>query len=579
MGDDAIVGLTTIVVLGVGAQWIGRRVGFPSLLLLLPAGMIAGDGLGLVDPEALFGETLFPLVTLLVSLLLFQSAQQLRLADLPREARGPVLRLNTVGALITFIGATTAVQMLFDAPLGISALIGAIVIVSGPTVVGPLLEVIRPRATTRSILAWEGTVLDPIGATVGVVVLNIVIATNRGEIHALAQLFSRLGLGVAVGLVAAGLLVLVMSKFLVTDNMEAAVAVLFAVAAFGIAETLLSEAGLFATVTLGVVAANQRLVPTARIAGFGETLEVLIIGILFILLGALVDVDALEARFWTIVVLVAVLVVVVRPIGALASLLGSKVPWRDRGMIAWMDPRGIVAAATAAQFSGTLEQSGIDASLVSPVVFGVILGTGIVYGLTARPVARLLQVARAAPTGVAFVGDAPWVFDLAARLRDAGAPVVVITARVQGAVADANGVPELPLLESEQELEAAIIDAGIEKAVIATRPNPVVTMMTADLVELLGRRHVLRVPTDLDAAARRLAHPLHQAPQAFDDGVTLDAIAERVGRGAQVIELPEGSVLPDDALPIATVRPNGTVDLRPGLRRQTTVGRRFALVG
>ena len=167
MGDDAIVGLTTIVVLGVGAQWIGSRVGFPSLLLLLPAGMIAGDGLGLVAPEALFGETLFPLVTLLVSLLLFQSAQQLRLADLPRKARGPVLRLNTIGALITFIGATTAVQMLFDAPLGISALIGAIVIVSGPTVVGPLLEVIRPRATTRSILAWEGTVLDPIGATVG----------------------------------------------------------------------------------------------------------------------------------------------------------------------------------------------------------------------------------------------------------------------------------------------------------------------------------------------------------------------------------------------------------------------------
>ena len=123
MGDDAIVGLTTIVVLGVGAQWIGRRVGFPSLLLLLPAGMIAGDGLGLVDPEALFGETLFPLVTLLVSLLLFQSAQQLRLADLPREARGPVLRLNTVGALITFIGATTA---MFAATIGTASEISGV---------------------------------------------------------------------------------------------------------------------------------------------------------------------------------------------------------------------------------------------------------------------------------------------------------------------------------------------------------------------------------------------------------------------------------------------------------------------
>src|SRR5215211_571426 len=284
--NEITIGLATIVVLGVGAQWVARRLEFPSVLLLLPAGILAGET-GLVDPRGLFGDTLFPLTTLLVSLLLFQAALQLRVAELPRVARGPVLRLVTLGAAVTFVGASLAVSALFDVSTGMAFLIGAILVVSGPTVVGPLVAAVRPRAPLGPILNWEGTVLDPIGATLGVVVLNLVVASRRGALHPALQALERLGVGVAAGLVAAALMVLVLSRFLVTDDMEAAVAVLFAVAAFAVAEVAFSEAGLFATVTLGLVVANQRFVPTARITGFGATLEVLVIGILFILLGAL----------------------------------------------------------------------------------------------------------------------------------------------------------------------------------------------------------------------------------------------------------------------------------------------------
>lgn len=177
----------------------------------MPAGLLAGDVLGLVKPQEMFGATLFPLVTLLVALLLFQSGLQLRLADLHRDARRPVLRLVGIGGLVTFLGASLAAWLILDVGADLSFLIGAVIVVSGPTVVGPLLDVVRPRNPTGSILNWEGTFLDPVGATLGVVVLNLVLASGSGGVHPLLQMSARLGLGVAVGLVAAALLVFVMS--------------------------------------------------------------------------------------------------------------------------------------------------------------------------------------------------------------------------------------------------------------------------------------------------------------------------------------------------------------------------------
>ena len=425
--NEIIIGLATIIVFGVGAQWIGRRTGIPSLLILLPAGLLAGDVLGWVEPDELFGDILNPLVTLLVSLLLFQSGIQLRLAELPGEARSSIVRLVTIGLAITFAGASAAVAIALDVPTELAFMTGAIVVVSGPTVVGPLLKVVRPRDPTGAVLNWEGTVLDPVGAILGVVVLNLLLASDRGGVHPALQMFARLGLGMAVGLVAAALLVFVMSKFLLTDDMEAAVALLFAAGAFAVADVMLSEAGLFATVTMGFVAANQRVVSTRRIAGFGETLEVLIIGTLFIVLGALVKIDDLVDYAGQIAVLVALLVLVVRPLTAAVSLVRTPLSGRDRALVAWMDPRGIVAAATATSFAATLSDAGYDTDFMLPVTFGVILGTGLIYGLTAKPAAGLLGVAQPPPQGIGLLGDDPWLLPSGRCLSEGGADVSLPT--------------------------------------------------------------------------------------------------------------------------------------------------------
>lgn len=574
--DEIIIGLTTIVVLGVGAQWVGRRLGFPSLLLLLPSGLVAG-ATGLVEPDQLFGDTLFPLVTLAVALLLFQSGLNLRLEDLPRPARRPVVRLVTVGLVVTFAGASTAVLLASDAPRDIAFLAGAILTVSGPTVVGPLLRVVRPRQPTGAILNWEGTVLDPLGATLGVVVLNLVLASGRGGIHPMLQMLGRLGLGTAVGLAGAALLVFVLSHFLLTDDMEASVAVLVAVLCWGVAEVLLSEAGLFATVVLGVIAANQRIVPTTRITGFGETLEVLIIGVLFIVLGALVEVDDLLDNLGAILLVVAALVVVVRPLAVGISTLGSDLPWRDRAFAAWMDPRGIVAAATAAQFAATLTAAGVDGSLLSPIAFGVILGTGIVYGLSAAPVARALGVRTPRPAGVALIGSSRFVLDLAGALEGLGARVLVLAEAQPDDLAGRHpAVPVISDFASDEDLARALDEAELAEAVIVSHDAVIVSLVVASLIERLGRSHVFVLPRQPEHTVERLLTETW-TPQPFAPDVSWAAIQDRIDAGAAVQRCPDG--LPAGAIPLAAVLPDGSVDLQPGMARRPPEGALVALVG
>lgn len=563
--NEIIVGLTTILVFGVGAQWIGRRTGIPSLLLLLPAGVLAGDVLGLVNPEELFGDTLNPLVTLLVALLLFHSGIQLQLQDLPREARGSVARLVSIGMILTFAGATGAVALSLEVPAEMAFLTGAILVVSGPTVVGPLLNVIRPREPTGRVLLWEGTVLDPIGAILGVVVLNLVIAPDRSSVHPVAQLVARMGVGLTVGLVAAAVLVFVMSRFLLTDDMDAAVALMLAAAAFGLAEVVMSEAGLFATVTLGIIVANQRLVSTRNIEGFGETLEVLIIGTLFVVLGALVTVSSLASYAGESALIVAALVLVVRPLAVAGSLLGSPLSGRDRAMIAWMDPRGIVAAATAAAFTATLASTPFDADFLLPVTFGVILGTGVVYGLTGKLAARVLGVARPVPRTIGLVGDDPWLLPLARQLNKAGVDTLLITTApgyssehddesAQGRLSTTS------LTLGIHEVEAAMADAELAQVLLSVDDDAALTFIETPMITLLERRHIHRVPYSRSHGVGA-AIPGRWTARAFGGTLTRVDIQRRLDDGAtlETVSIP----IPPGATVLAVVNADARVDFNP----------------
>jgi hypothetical protein len=374
--------------------------------------------------------------------------------------------------------------------------------------------------------------------------------------------------------------VFILSRFWVTINMEASLAVMFAVVAFAVADVFLSEAGLFATLTFGIALANQRIVSIGYVKGFGRTLEVLIIGALFVLLGALVTIDSLRQFGWDIVLLVAVLVLLVRPVTAFVSLLGTKLEWPDRALIGWVDPRGIVAASTAATFTGSLAAANIDNDFLLPVVFGVILGTGVVYGLTAKPVARWLGVTKPPVKGVGLMGDGAWLVDVARLLQEAGVSVLVeVTTPVGDAEADAQrtGIPIVSLLDTTQTLHQAYRDAGVAQFAVCIPPSYLVNPGEAALVDRYGRRNVLRLPaTDASAGIdRRLPKRMSASP--FSPGVTLAHIDARIASGAhvQLVEEPFGA----DVLPLASVDPDGAVNLQPGSRSLGSEDTIIGLVG
>ncbi|MFV2039374.1 MAG: cation:proton antiporter, partial [Acidimicrobiales bacterium] len=374
MEQSLAIGLAAIILFGVFAQWLAARLRIPSILVLLAAGVLAGPVAGLVEPDELFGETIFPLVSLAVGLLLFEGGLSLRL-DGFRQASSTVLRLVTIGALVTWLVAAGAAALLFDLSTEITFLLGAILVVSGPTVVIPLLRQARPQSPIAETLRWEGIVIDPIGAALAVLVLNLALGEDDSWPLIAVDLLLTVVVGVGIGLAAAALLTFAIVRFQVADNLLNPVAILFAVTAFTASNAIIAEAGLFATTTLGIALANQRLAPASAIAHFQEELGPLMLAGLFVVLGAQVDLGDIADVALPSAALALVLVLVARPLVVWLSTLGSGLPWRQRLYLSSLAPRGIVAASVASLFALELERAGVEAGQLVPITFSVIFVT------------------------------------------------------------------------------------------------------------------------------------------------------------------------------------------------------------
>ncbi|HEY4278175.1 MAG TPA: cation:proton antiporter, partial [Conexibacter sp.] len=422
--DDELLGLALVVVLAVGAQLLAARLVIPAIVPLLAVGVLAGDVTGLIDPDALLGPALNDAISIAVGIILFQGALGLRREELQGSVRTVAGRLVSIGALVTWIGSWLTVELLFNVPHSIAILVGAIVIVSGPTVVLPMLDFIRPAKSVRSILKWEGIVVDPVGAIAAVIAFNALDFTGGGLSLKLGTFFATMGVGIGCGVAGALVLMPLLQAGWLAERQKVAATLMAVVAAFAAADLLRDDAGLVAAIVMGLVLANQRTVEIERIVEFKETLGAILLGLLFVLLSATVAIGDVVDLGWQAVALVAVLVVIVRPLGVLLSTLGTRLPWRERLFVASLAPRGIVAASTASVFGIELTDAGAPgARLIVPLVFSVIAGTVVVYAVIAPLVARITGLAHGEPTGLLIVGAAPWARDLARALRGADVDV------------------------------------------------------------------------------------------------------------------------------------------------------------
>jgi NhaP-type Na+/H+ or K+/H+ antiporter len=496
---------------------------------------VAGAATADVHPDKLLGSLYQPFVSIAVGVILFEAGLRLSVEEIVPAVRTVVLRLVTVGALLTGLATAGTVMLLFRGmDRGAAFLVGAILVVSGPTVVLPLLAYIRPAGGVRSLLKWEGTLVDPIGALLGVLVFT---AVKSGEGWRPGSMLIDLGVGALVAAAAAPIFwMLLREVHRSAPRMVVPVTLAVVVAAVVAADLIRDDAGLLAAVLLGAALANQRRLDVSlSLYEFHETLVQLLIGVLFVLVAASVSPHAVGSILPEALALVAVLILVVRPAVVALSTLGSSFSLRERAFVAWMAPRGIVAGATASAFGPQLAQNGVaGAGKILPIVFVAIFGTVVVYGLTAAPVARLLGVAGVGRRLVLVVGGHQWAREIGTALMGTGVAVRMwvgspddqSAARDAGLDAD-RGKILLDAISREAELEE------VTDALLLTRSDDFNTLGAAELRDELGHRHVFRVaphPHDPD-----LLPPSREAGILGDRSLTLAELDRQFAAGARIV--------------------------------------------
>lgn len=425
--DDILLGIALIVALAAVCQILAGKLRVPALILLLPVGFAAGALTDIIHPDQLIGEEFSALVSLSVAVILYDAGLGLDLRNLTGDTRAIVGRLLLFGVAFTFLAVCAVGPALFDMSLRVASMVGMILVVSGPTVVGPLLQYVRPTDKVRRLLIWEGTLTDPIGAILGALVFHAIATTHQIDIgrgYQLGQFLISLAVGFAGGAVGVGLLWLTLHVLRLGEALGTLAQLATVIAVSAGCDIIRDDTGLIAAIVTGMAAANVRGFDMPARRPFFETLVQLIIGLLFISISSSVTPASLTPVLLPTLALVAVLVLVVRPLVAFASTLGKDMTKGERAFTGWMAPRGIVAASTAAAFAAPLVQLGLPgASKILPITFLVIVSTVVLYALTAGPVARLLGVARPNRTLPLLVGGAPWAVGLGKALRSAGVDV------------------------------------------------------------------------------------------------------------------------------------------------------------
>lgn len=536
-----------IIVLAAAAPLIAQALRAPSILLLLALGFGAG-AIGALDPNELLGEEVVSaIVSISVGVILFDSGLDLKVSELEGAVARVYRRLVTVGILVTWAVAAVASYLFFDLSWEVALVLGAVLVVSGPTVVGPLLEFIRPSKTVARVLKWEGTLADPIGATLGVIVFQAVIAGQATAGKEIFEFLLNVGVGLGLGVVGAAI-VIGWGRWFRPDQGQAVTGILLTVVAAVVAADLLrDDSGLLTGLTMGAILVNRApggiepqglLVQSAKLARAWRariaTIATFLIGILFIILSARVSPSDIADLGWIAVAFVAVLVVIARPLAVALSAMGSTLKINERAFIAWMAPRGIVAAATSSTFALGLDKAGIGggSEKLIPITFVVIVATALLYGLSGGPVAKALGVSSTGPGGVLIVGHSRVARAIAHSIQDRGVTAVLWVSGQQPAkLAIDEGLTVYagdPTAAASSDPPPELDD--VESALIATDDDGFNAMLAADLGEYYGRDRVYQLATsEPDSAGFYI-----RARVLFDQSATYDELEARLERGAHV---------------------------------------------
>jgi len=539
--DNLVLAVAIIGLLGVGAQWLAWRFNFPAIVLMSIAGVLAGPVFGVFTPadappgappmEALFGEFYRPLISVAVAVILFEGGLSLNFTELGGVKTG-VRRLIFPGVPVAWFLGAVAAYLIGGLTWQVALLFGGIMIVTGPTVIIPLLRQSRLNARPATLLKWEGIVNDPIGALLAVVVYEFLVFGDAHappvEIISSILLASALagGLGFAIGRLAAS----AFSLGWVPEYLKPSVLLIMVLACFEAANMLQHEAGLLAVTAMGVTIANSRVASINELRLFKENITVLLVSGVFIILTANLTMDAIRSLDWSVFWLIIAMLFVVRPLGVFLSTIGSGLPMKERLLVGWIAPRGIVAVAVSSFFGSALLAEGYpDADKLIPLAFAMVFATVAMHGFTIGPLAKALGLASRERLGVLIVGASPWSVALAAKLKDLEIPVMVADAsyrRLKPA-----RLADVPTYYGEilSEVTEHHLDLNRFGYLLAVSGNEAHNaLVSTDLAPELGRAAIFQVNTrGKDDEDRRTVSYTLKGKTLFHSGPPLDKLLSR----------------------------------------------------
>jgi NhaP-type Na+/H+ or K+/H+ antiporter len=403
MSIDLGVVLTGLLVVGFLAQWLAWRMRLPAILFLLLIGIVLGPASGFFKPDRALGGFLFPSVSLAVALILFEGSLTLRFSEL-RGIGHAVRGMVSYGAVLALLMLAAAAHWIAGVRWEVAFLFGALTCVTGPTVITPMLRTLRPTARIASALRWEGIVLDPLGALFAVLVFEAIVTHQQG--HSLAIFAETIGIGAGIGLVVAWGLGFLLRRQMIPEYLQAYGTLIAVLGAFTLANQFAHESGLVAVTIMGITLGNLRRVHIENIMDFKEHLSTVLVSMLFVILAARLQWPLPPGMLMAGILVFVAAQFVIRPVSILVATFGSQLDWRERALLSYVSPRGVVAASVSSLFALRLEDLGVTgAGALVPLVFILIIATVVLQSATARPLAYWLGVAAPDPTGVLIYGS------------------------------------------------------------------------------------------------------------------------------------------------------------------------------
>jgi NhaP-type Na+/H+ or K+/H+ antiporter len=524
--------MVVTVIAGIGAQVVADYLRVPSIVFLLLFGMLLGrEGFNILNPN-LLGDGLEVIVSLSVAVILFEGGLNLELRDLGRVS-GSLRNLVTIGTLITLLGGGMAAHWLSEFPWTIAFLYASLVVVTGPTVITPLLKQVKVDRQVATLLEGEGVLVDPVGAILAVVVLDIILNGDTDPLAIVSGLMLRLSIGGGIGVVGGWLLSFFLKRVTkLSEDLRNLVVLAGVWGLFGLAQFIQSESGLMASVASGIVLGASAIPETRLLRRFKGQLTVLAVSVLFILLAADLSIASIFALGWGGFTAVGVLMFIIRPVNVGVCTLNSGLNWRQKLFICWVAPRGIVSASVASLFSILLTNRGINGGdSIKALVFLTIIMTVFLQGLTARWVASLLQITSKQATGALIVGCNPLGRLLGRLFQERGEDVVMLDTDPEAcrlARQDNLRVFQSSGLDTEILEEAGLASMGTFLAVTSNGEVNVVLAQRA--VEEFKPPRVLAVfPRDPQANTPNVSNTVQQA---FDQQVSIKTWNQYLSDGA-----------------------------------------------